>query len=128
VSDIGTPEIVIESWANNPKGAFEHLLCRGGALVLVNTSTHLSLILPKHLTGNVMLDYDDDPNMPIPIPDLEATDAGIFATLSFDRTPCKTFVPWSAVLAMAPKRAEMVRPRVSEGPDGSGKKRHLKLV
>lgn len=40
-------------------------------------------------------------NMPIPIPDLEVTDDGISATLSFARTPHRTHVPWSAVYVVA---------------------------
>jgi len=38
--------------------------------------------------------------MPIPITDLEVTDAGISATLSFSRIPHRTYVPWSAVYAV----------------------------
>jgi stringent starvation protein B len=40
-------------------------------------------------------------NMPIPIPDLDVTDQGVSATLSFSRTPCLTHVPWSAVYVVA---------------------------
>ncbi len=39
-------------------------------------------------------------NMAIPIPDLDVGEEGIGATLSFDRTPTWTFVPWSAVFAI----------------------------
>ncbi len=38
--------------------------------------------------------------MPIAIADLEVTDAGISATLSFSRIPHRTYVPWSAVYAV----------------------------
>jgi stringent starvation protein B len=40
-------------------------------------------------------------NMPIPIPDLEVTDDGVSATLSFSRAPHRTHVPWSAVYVVA---------------------------
>jgi stringent starvation protein B len=40
-------------------------------------------------------------NMPIPIPDLEVTDDGVSATLSFSRAPHRTTVPWSAVYVVA---------------------------
>jgi hypothetical protein len=43
----------------------------------------------------VVLRYGLD--MPKPIPDLEITDEGIRATLSFSNAPIKTFVPWDAV-------------------------------
>jgi hypothetical protein len=39
--------------------------------------------------------------MPVPIPDLEVTDAGVSATLSFSRVPHRTYVPWSAVYVIA---------------------------
>lgn len=39
-------------------------------------------------------------DMPKPIPDLEITDRGIFATLSFSCEPHETFVPWEAVAAI----------------------------
>jgi stringent starvation protein B len=42
-------------------------------------------------------------NMPIPIPDLLPNAHGIFATLSFSGTKFQTFVPWSAVFAIADK-------------------------
>jgi stringent starvation protein B len=38
--------------------------------------------------------------MPISIADLEVTDAGVSATLSFSRIPHRTYVPWSAVYAV----------------------------
>jgi stringent starvation protein B len=38
--------------------------------------------------------------MPIPITDLEVTEAGISATLSFSRVSHRTYVPWHAVYAV----------------------------
>ena len=40
-------------------------------------------------------------NMPIPIPDLEVTEDGVSATLSFSRAPHRTHVPWSSVYVVA---------------------------
>lgn len=40
-------------------------------------------------------------NMPIPISDLEVTEEGISATLSFSRVPHRTYVPWTAVYAIS---------------------------
>ncbi len=40
-------------------------------------------------------------NMPIPIPDLEVTEDGVSATLSFSRVPHRTYVPWSAVYVIS---------------------------
>jgi stringent starvation protein B len=36
-------------------------------------------------------------NMPIPIEDLDVTEGGVSASLSFSRVPHRTFIPWSAV-------------------------------
>jgi stringent starvation protein B len=38
--------------------------------------------------------------MPIPIIDLEVTEAGVTATLSFSRVSHRTYVPWHAVYAV----------------------------
>ena len=39
-------------------------------------------------------------NMAIPIPDLEVDDAGLSCTLSFNRSPHKCQIPWTAVFAL----------------------------
>ena len=59
------------------------------------------LLLPAHVMPvdkPTVLVYGLD--MAIPIDDLEVTDEGISATLSFQRTPMPTFVPWDAVVAI----------------------------
>jgi stringent starvation protein B len=38
--------------------------------------------------------------MPIPITDLEVTEAGVTATLSFSRVSHRTYIPWHAVYAV----------------------------
>jgi hypothetical protein len=53
-------------------------------------------------------------DMAKPIPDLEITDDGIRATLSFSCEPVKTFVPWAAVAGIQsdgerPKQREQLR-------------------
>lgn len=49
--------------------------------------------------GNLRLDYGY--HFTPPIPDLRFDDEGIHATLSFNRMPFQTFVPWSAVFLVA---------------------------
>src|SRR5262252_7456888 len=49
--------------------------------------------------GHVRLNYGY--RFSPPIPDLVLDDEGIHATLSFNRVPCKTFVPWCAVYLIA---------------------------
>ena len=70
------------------------------------TSLHLDarragVIVPTHLRGeaHLVLQYGHD--LPITIPDLEVDDYGVRATLSFQRSPQLTVVPWSAVYVVA---------------------------
>lgn len=81
--------------------AFNHLLCHNGVVVTVNPGA-AGVALPLHLRDQprVVLTYELEPV--VPIPDLEVTDEGVRATLSFERKPFATFVPWGAVLAMGP--------------------------
>jgi stringent starvation protein B len=57
--------------------------------------------VPGEHTSNRHLVLQYGQNMPIPIPDLQVDDLGITATLSFSRTPHRTFVPWTAVYIVA---------------------------
>ena len=57
--------------------------------------------VPEEHTSNRHLVLQYGQNMPIPIPDLKVDDDGITATLSFSRTPHRTFVPWTAVYIVA---------------------------
>jgi hypothetical protein len=85
--------------------AFEYLLCHGGVKVALNGHAR-DVELPDHVRAYpVVLWYELDP-AGVPIHDLEATDQGISATLSFSREPHKTFVPWAAVLGIGPLRPE----------------------
>jgi hypothetical protein len=51
-------------------------------------------------TAQLTLEYGE--SLPVPIPDLEVGREGIAATLSFQRVPARTYVPWSAVVAVRP--------------------------
>jgi hypothetical protein len=59
------------------------------------------VVLPERLlrSGNVRLDYGY--GLQPPIPDLLVDDEGIRATLSFNRLPVLTFIPWPAVFLIA---------------------------
>lgn len=39
-------------------------------------------------------------NMPVPIPDLDVGEDGIFCTLSFNRSPHSCWIPWASVFAL----------------------------
>jgi hypothetical protein len=91
---------VSDADASLKRAGFEELLA-GFADVRVAFVRHERLVVPASVVpaeGEAgVLSYGLD--MPVPIPDLEVTDSGISATLSFSREPFKTFVPWEAVLA-----------------------------
>jgi len=72
------------------------LLCGNVFLTVIPTE---GLELPSMCQDTpTALEYGYD--MPNPIPDLEITEEGVSATLSFKQTPIKTFVPWGAVVKM----------------------------
>lgn len=58
------------------------------------------VIIPEHLKAWPQVKFDYGEGLPIPIPDLDMDDAGISATLSFNMSPFKTFLPWKAIYFM----------------------------
>lgn len=60
------------------------------------------VLVPVALQAMSQLTLEYGEALPVPIPDLEVGREGIAATLSFQRVPARTFVPWSAVLAVRP--------------------------
>jgi DNA primase len=78
--------------------AFEVALARFYE-VSVQFVNHPALECPEHVRpDNAPQVFRYGIDQAKPIPDLEVTDEGIRATLSFSCTPCKTFVPWACVL------------------------------
>jgi stringent starvation protein B len=59
------------------------------------------VVVPAPFSSQIHLLLQYGRSMPVPIPDLEVTDAGVSATLSFSRVPHRTYVPWSAVYVIA---------------------------
>ena len=57
--------------------------------------------LPARFLGQAHLRLDYGYGFTPPIPDLVIDDAGIRATLSFNRVPFSTFIPWSAIYLIA---------------------------
>jgi len=72
-----------------------------GGTVQIYVRSYPGLDVPADVTTPNMFEYGW--SLPIKIPDLTWNEVGISATLSFCRTPYKTFVPWEAVVAMGPK-------------------------
>lgn len=58
------------------------------------------VVLPAHLRRDAAVVLQYGLNMRIPIPDLDVGEDGIGATLSFNRAPVWTFIPWTAVFAV----------------------------
>lgn len=77
-------------------------------------------------------------NMAIPVPDLEITDQGISATLSFNRVPFPCAFPWPAVVQVSadlehliwvePPTADELGKEAEPEPEPEPEKPHLKLV
>jgi stringent starvation protein B len=59
------------------------------------------VILPQRLLGDGHVRLDYAYGFTPPIPDLVIDDEGIHATLSFNRQPAKTFIPWTAIYLIA---------------------------
>lgn len=57
--------------------------------------------VPEHLQNETRLVLQYGLNMPVPVEDLEVTEAGVKATLSFSRQPYQTLIPWSAIYVIA---------------------------
>jgi len=58
------------------------------------------VVVPAPFSSQAHLVLQYGRNMPIPITDLEVTEAGVTATLSFSRVSHRTYVPWHAVYAV----------------------------
>jgi len=80
---------------------FLNLLGEGWVSICLDARAN-GVELPDHLRAEPRLILQYGLNMPVPIVDLEITGEGIRATLSFNRTPHNTFVPWQAVYVIMP--------------------------
>lgn len=78
----------------------------GRLQVFFNTCAE-GVVIPEHVRAYPQGQFDYGAELPIPIPDLVIDDSGISATLSFNRTPFKTFLPWGAVFLMMAGTADM---------------------
>jgi len=80
---------------------FTSCLEERGGVAQVYVRDWPGLRLPAGVTLPTMLEYGW--GLPIPMLDLSCGETGIRATLSFNQTPFDTFVPWEAVVAIAPR-------------------------
>jgi stringent starvation protein B len=82
------------------KDAFLALLRAGWASLHIDARCS-GVVVPAPFSSQAHLVLQYGRNMPIPITDLEITDEGVSATLSFGRVPHRTYVPWHAVYAVS---------------------------
>jgi hypothetical protein len=76
------------------------LLDRAEARVHLD-ARHAGVQLPERFRNEAHLRLDYGYGFQPPIPDLTVDDQGIAATLSFNRVPFRTFVPWGAIYLIA---------------------------
>ncbi len=75
------------------------LLLRGSVFVHLDPRLE-GVQVPAWLSRQPQLVLQIGLDLPIPIPDLRVDEEGVFATLSFSRTPYACVVPWKAVFAL----------------------------
>lgn len=80
--------------------AFLFLLEQAPVVRVWVNNQHPGAVLPKSLHPCMAVALDLGLNMPRPIPDLQATEAGIVATLSFEGSPFQVYIPWKNVCVM----------------------------
>jgi stringent starvation protein B len=88
-----------ESERPSKKDAFLALLRAGWASLHLDARSP-GVVVPAPFSSQAHLVLQYGRNMPIPIVDLEVTEAGVSATLSFSRVSHRTYVPWNAVYAV----------------------------
>ena len=77
-----------------------------GYTVQIQVESSPGLKIPSFLKLPLVLEYGL--NMPNPIQELHWDENGIHATLSFNREPFDTFVPWESVVGMTGKGLDAV--------------------
>ncbi|MCG5053641.1 MAG: hypothetical protein KA712_11825 [Myxococcales bacterium] len=82
------------------RDAFLTFLQDGWVTIYVD-ARRAGVSVPEHLRSEPRLVLQYGLNMPVPVEDLEVTEGGIKATLSFSRQPYTTMVPWTAVYVIA---------------------------
>lgn len=76
-------------------------LLEEGSVFIYLDPRHEGVVVPAHLRGRPQLVLQIGLNLPVPIRDLSVNEDGVFATLSFDRTPFSCIIPWAAVHGLA---------------------------
>ena len=122
----------------NKREYFEARL-RAGSGFLHLDARRPGVIVPDAFSQDPHLVLQYGYTLKIPIPDLAVTEWGVRATLSFQRAPFLTAVPWPAVYAIHGDDGEgyvwredmpgdLERASKPPEPPAPARKRHLKLV
>jgi hypothetical protein len=85
-----------------PKDVFDQWYAEGHKVALLFNALAPGVIVPPEVVnadGKVCLEYGF--NLPIPTADLISDHEGAICTMSFNRRPSYTFVPWHAVLTVS---------------------------
>jgi hypothetical protein len=77
---------------------FSSLLNQGMSTIRVNTKWP-GVVLPSHLKDQLITQINWSTKFQIP--DFQYDELGVRGTLSFNKTPCYTDIPWAAVWSMA---------------------------
>jgi stringent starvation protein B len=85
--------------AQNKKEMTRALLLRGSVFLHVDPRKQ-GVEVPQWLQDQPQVVLQIGLDMPVPIPDLRVTSAGVKATLSFNRAPHACMIPWDAVFAV----------------------------
>lgn len=104
------------------KAVFEKALSDYYSVYLA-ISCHTGVIMPNYLkttewlAGNSVVRLEYGLDMAVPITDMEITNDGVKATLSFARELHRTYVPWEAVryIACGDERPPAPKPRPKLG-------------
>lgn len=83
-----------------PKREVAHALLMQGAVFVHLDPRAGDVFVPEWLKRQPQLVLQIGLSMPVPIRDLRVDDAGVFGTLSFNRSPFTCMVPWHAVFAL----------------------------
>lgn len=77
-----------------------YLLAQGSLFVHLDPRVE-GVVVPQWYRSEPQLVLQIGFDMPVPIPDLQVDDEGIYGTLSFNRAPFTCKVQWDAVFALA---------------------------
>lgn len=104
-------------------------LLKGPSVFVHLDPRHDDVVVPKWFKKQAQLVLQVGLNMAVTIPDLDVTDDGITATLSFSRSPFWCFMPWSAIYAIVGEDGRgMVWPEDVPGEVAAKPKPALKVV